>query len=240
MELIIRILVLCFILCFILCYIIRTIGPTAKKRRVAEYKLKNLGEFAIKNNNFEMLMSEFKNLTTFVEIINWKKKAELEILNINSLVIQIDNEICQYQKLFSSQHFNNVYFKLAIDKINSEYKVPLINMIEEIKKTMYFVPKSHDENQNLLKELKDKKKELQIQKREFTINMREIRRKARVESVNAGKILFRYNSKIAARERRGIRSHKEAQLRPYEDAVTAIERQLLQIDKDIIWLESLK
>ena len=52
-------------------------------------------------------------------------------------------------------------------------------------------------------------------------------------------MLFSYSSKMAARECRGIRYRKEAQLRPHEDAVTAIERQLLQIDQDIFWVESI-
>ncbi len=84
-----------------------------------------------------------------------------------------------------------------------------------------------------------KKKELQLQKREVAGNMKVIRRTSRIESVNAGRMIFRYSSKIAAYERRAIRYRKEAQLQPYEDSITAIERQLLQIDKDIFWVESI-
>jgi len=101
-----------------------------------------------------------------------------------------------------------------------------------------FTPNSLKEQKVLLKELRAQKKELQLQKREITATIKAIRREARTQSVHAGQILFSYNSKSAAIQRRQIRYKKEAKLRPHEDAMTAIERQLLQIDKDIFWVES--
>ena len=43
-----------------------------------------------------------------------------------------------------------------------------------------------------------------------------------------------YNSKIAARERRRIRYQRDAQLKPNEAKKAALERQILQIEKDIL------
>lgn len=206
----------------------------AEKRR-----LKALGKCLIRDNNFQMLMSKLKQLSTFAEVNKWDKEAESELSKINSQLQQLDSEIARCQQLFCSSRLQQVLLKWTLKQINHSYKFPLENMANELQKAIDFTPNSLDEKKELLKELKTRKKELQLQKREVAANMKAIRREARTKSANAGRRLYGYNSKIAARERRGIRYRKEAQLRPHEDLVTAIERQLLQIDKDIFWAESI-
>jgi len=210
-----------------------------KKRVTAERKLKALGRSVIKDNDFQILMSEFENITTFVEVDQWDKEAEAGILRINDLFLQLENEVSHYRHSFSHSKVQQFLFKSTLQQIDSVYKVPLKNMANKLQEAVDFTPNSLKEKKELLKELKNQKKGLQLQKRELAANMKEIRRQARTQSVNAGQMIFGYDSKMAARERRGIRYRKEAQLHPHEDAVSAIERQLLQIDKDIFWVESI-
>jgi len=68
--------------------------------------------------------------------------------------------------------------------------------------------------------------------------MKAVRTGARQQSAQAGRVFgVFYDSKVAASDRRSIRYAKEATLRPHEDAKAAIERQLVQTDRDILWAE---
>ena len=210
-----------------------------KKWNTEKGKLKTLGNSLMQGSNFETLMSELKQLSTFVEVNEWDKKAELELSEIYSCIQQIDNEIVRCQQTFSSSKLQQFLFKSTLQQINYSYKAPLENMANELQEAIDFTPNSFNEKKELLSELKNRKKELQLQKREITANMKAIRRQARMKSANAGRRIYGYNSKMAARQRRGIKYSKEAQLKPHEDLLTAIERQLLQTDKDIFWAESI-
>ena len=210
-----------------------------KRWKAEKRRLTALGKSLIRDNNFQMLMSELKQLSAFNEVDKWDKEAELELLKINSQIQQLNSEIARCQQAFSSSRLQQLLFKSTLQQINHSYKITLENMANELQEAIDFTPNSLNEKKELLKELKTRKKELQLQKRVVAANMKAIRRKARTESANAGRSLYGYNSKMAARERRRIRYHKEAHLRPHEDLITAIERQLLQIDKDIFWTESI-
>jgi len=113
-------------------------------------------------------------------------------------------------------------------------------MASEMQEAIDFSPNSIEEQKTLLKELRQRKKELQIQKREVAANMKAIRDDAHQQSVHAGQGILGYNSKTAAYQRRQIRYSKQAALGPQENAKAAIERQLLQTDRDILWAERFK
>ena len=210
-----------------------------KKWRAEQRELTALGKSLIQDNDFQILMSELKKLSTFIEVDKWDKEAELELSKIHSQVQRLCSEIDRCKQAFSSSKLQQPLFKQTLQQINHNYKIPLENMINELQEAIDFTPNSLDEKKELLKELKNRKKELQLEKREVAANVKAIRRKARTESANAGRRIYGYNSKIAARKRRSIRYQKEAQLQPHENLITAIERQLLQIDKDIFWAESI-
>lgn len=210
-----------------------------KKIELIESEIISFGKSVIPNSNFNMLMSKFKSLTTFAEVNKWDKEAELELVKIFTQKQKLDHQISQLKQILSQSKIQQFLFHSRLQSVHDKYKVPLKNMEYELQEAIDFTPNSLVEKKELLKELKSKKKELQLRKREVAADMKAIRRKARTESANAGRgLIFGYDSKLAAHERRGIRYSKEAQLRPHEDAMTAIERQLLQIDKDIFWVES--
>jgi hypothetical protein len=69
--------------------------------------------------------------------------------------------------------------------------------------------------------------------------MRDIRTVARQESANVPYTFTGIigGSRARGYQRREIRYHKEASLRPHEDERSAIERQIIEIEKDIFWDE---
>jgi len=117
-------------------------------------------------------------------------------------------------------------------------KAQLDSLAQKLHTAIDSTPRSAEEKSLLVKELRLRKKELQAEKREASAAMTSIRKEARVESVHAGKTwLGLYDSSLAAAQRRAIRYAKEAALNPHEDSKAAIERQIAQVERDILWLE---
>jgi len=117
-------------------------------------------------------------------------------------------------------------------------KVQMARLAEQLHTAIDLTPRSAQERNLLLKELRLRKKELQIRKRETSAAATAIRQEARGESARAGKTwLGFYDPELAAAQRREIRYAKEAALHPHEDAKAAIGRQLLQIEKNLLWVE---
>jgi hypothetical protein len=201
-------------------------------------------------------MSEFKTLATFSAIESWDSQAQLEIERILGVVRDLDTEISRQTqvlakimqskseqsfvgRLFSSGKEEKEALRL-VEKYN-QYKATLGKMALELQESIDFTPNSPEEQKVLLKELRQRKKELQVQKREIAAAMKAVRTDARQQSAEAGRVFgVFYDSKVAASQRRSIRYAKEATLGPHEDAKAAVERQLVQIDRDILWVEKFK
>ena len=94
----------------------------------------------------------------------------------------------------------------------------------------------------LVKELKLSKKELQLRKKEIAAEMKGIRTDARQKSASAATSLttILVGQKYTAAERRSIRQSKERALAPHEDSKSAIERQILAVEKEILRLEAFR
>lgn len=195
----------------------------------AERKITSTAETLLRESNYVQLMLEFKKLSTFADVSEWDKLAELEIKKIVDAIQSLETEFAIQAKVID---------RLKINELKTKYIVVLENMADKLQEAIDFTPNSSKEQKVLLKELRQKKKELQLEKREVATNMRAIQASARSRSAYAGRgFLGIYNSKLATHERRIIRYQKEAALRPSEDSKAAIERQILQIDRDILWVE---
>ncbi|MFN6484215.1 MULTISPECIES: hypothetical protein [unclassified Nostoc] len=194
-----------------------------------EGKISLLTQTRLKESNYTKVMLDFQELYTFSEVSEWDKNAGITIKKIMDLIQNIEIEIDAHKDVL------NQWKKKELQK---KHISVLENMAEKLQEAIDFTPNSSKEQKALLKELRHQKKELQLQKREVTANMKLIQAKARSRSVYAGKgFLGIYNSKLAASERRRIRYQKEAELNPSEDIKAAIERQIMQIDKNILWVE---
>lgn len=198
-------------------------------RKEAELEIISLSENILKTSTYQTLMGNFSKLSTFSEVDKWDKLAELEIKKLVTSLEKIELKLENNQKIFNQS---------KISELRAKYINPLENIATKLQESIDFTPNSLQEKKVLLKELKQRKKELQLQKREITASMRTIQANARSRSTYAGRgFLGMYSSKLAAHERRRIRYDKEAALRPQEDLKAAIDRQILELDKDILWAE---
>jgi hypothetical protein len=207
--------------------------------------------------NYIQLMSDLKTVSTFAAVAEWDSRAQAEIEITLKAVQVLDAEIAknaqeleQEKRAKAAKSFLGKMF--SDDKKEKElaqliekyrrYQEKLNSIAFQLQESIDFTPNSPDDTKNLLAELKQRKKELKVEKREIAANMKSLRTEARQLSSDAGVVsgLFGgkyYDPTTAARERRGIRYQKEAALRPHEDAKAAIERQLIQVEKDILWAE---
>jgi hypothetical protein len=202
-------------------------------------------------------MDQYKKLRFFEEVAKWDKEAKKEIEKIVGVYkaiykaiklkrTELENERkIQSEKSFLKRKFSNpkVANELValIDNLENR-KDTLENMAVKLQESVDFTPDSPEEQKALLIELKQYKKELALKKREINTAMKQIREDARQLSTHAGveKGFFGstyYSSTTAERQRRQIRYQRESVLRPQENEKRAIERQLLQVEQDIIWAE---
>lgn len=199
------------------------------QRKTPEGQLFAQGESLISEIPFDYLMNKFRNLSTFSEVVEWDKEAEVVIAEIVDKIKLLDTVVLQYSNVNNSTQ----------TKFKQKYQEILENMALKLQESIDFTPNNSDEQKALIKELSFTKKDLQLQKKEVTATMKNVNERARSRSVRAGNNNFLgvYNSKMAASERRNIRYQRDAQLRPNEVIKAAIERQILQIEKDILWVK---
>lgn len=198
------------------------------QRKTPEGQLFAQGESLISEIPFDYLMNKFRNLSTFSEVVEWDKEAEVVIGEIVDKIQILDTVVLQYSNVNNSTQ----------TKFKQKYQEILENMALKLQESIDFTPNNLDEQKALIKELSFTKKDLQLQKKEVTATMKNVNERARSRSVRAGNnFLGIYNSKMAASERRNIRYQRDAQLRPNEAIKAAIERQILQIEKDILWVK---
>jgi hypothetical protein len=201
---------------------------TKLQRKTPEGQLFAQGESLISEIPFDYLTNKFRNLSTFSEVVEWDKEAKVVIAEIVDKIKFLDTIVLQYSNVNNSTQ----------TKFKQKYQEILENMALKLQESIDFTPNNSDEQKSLIKELSFTKKELQLQKKEVTANMKNVNERARSRSVRAGNnFLGIYNSKMAASERRNIRYQRDAQLRPNEAIKAAIERQILQIEKDILWVK---
>jgi hypothetical protein len=197
--------------------------------KIAENKLTSTAEEIIQRSKFQLLINEFKRLSTFSSVIDWDKQAEYEVQSLIDGIQLFDSVIIQQSKNLNTQIIKNY---------KTKYRTVIEGMAEKLQEAIDFTPNSSTEQKLLLKELRQRRKELQLQKREVAASAKQIREEARLKSIHAGRFLgIVYDSKLASIERRSIRYRREALVAPHEDIKASIDRQILQIDKDILWVE---
>lgn len=178
-----------------------------------------------------------------VELLMPQVKSELE--HLQSLVRALDVEVLQANqalKIFKIEKRSGVLGKL----FNSKEETHLQEKLDEVRRQrealhaelshlqdiVDFTPHSPLERDCILKELRLRKKNLQEQRREIT-QVAHGPRLRRTESVAlpAGVDSLAY-------ERRRARYARESERLPGEDAETALQRQLAQVESALHWVES--
>jgi len=207
-------------------------------------------------NRFRALKDEFHRLCTYEEANDWDRRARQEMVLVSQVIKGVEEAIsCEMIRLGEAkgEFEQQGLFKRMLGHHEAEHAIEgmisrlrqmralLPEIINQLQEYLDLTPHNPEEKAQLIKELRHRKKELQAQKREESATMTAIRQEARVKSTHAGKTwLGFYDSGVAADERRDIRYDKEAALGPHEDAKAAIERQLLRIERDLLWLDEFK
>lgn len=213
----------------------------------------SLPVFSYDSSVFNALMTEYKNLRTFADVASWDERAKAELEEAVKGVRIIDEKTFdasrQLEQLKKEREEKNIFARAFSSRGDEQKLTEWIATYGQLKEALQkiatilqeaidFTPNSPEEQQALLKELRARKKELQVEKRAVAQKMKAIRTEARQKSSDAGFVFgLYYNSKTASSERRGIRYQKEAALQPHETEKDAIERQLIQADRDILWAE---
>lgn len=204
-------------------------------------------------SSYHALMDEYKTLSTYEAVAAWDQRAQAEVDRIAGVLQKLDAETARQLEALKQaklEHAQKSFLKRTFAGRKPEQEIAqfieqcrrsmatLEELASHLQEAIDFTPNSPEEQKALLRELRLRKKALQAEKREVLADMKAIRAEARVKSVHAGKgFLGTYDSRRAAYERRQIRYAKEAALRPHEDSKAAIERQLVQVEKDIVWAE---
>lgn len=212
---------------------------------------------SIPKDLIEELKSKFIGLQTFEDVQEWDNSAENLLKSLRLIINNVQSSLATKQSeaiRLQNEHEEKSFFekltsgKKEIKVIEKDIKaieemlITLNNIIEEFQSKIDITPNSPEEQSLLLKELQTEKKELNTRKKELNAKMREIRTAARQKTVNSTDSLTGLiaGKKYRAAVRRDIRYSKEQILSPHEDEKTNIERHLLQIEKEINWVEKFK
>ena len=200
------------------------------------------------------LTAELTNLNTFAEVNSWDEKAKAALAKITTDFELIEREVAatreEFQRLQAQFDAKSALLKLAgkgSEFKATEKRLAQFQMAQEqldelagrLQETIDMTPNSSDERKVLVKELRLQKKELQTQKKEITAEMRAIRVEARQKNAQVTNYGFRSLSKLATAERRKLRLQREIELAPNEQTKATIEKQILKIDRLILWAEKL-
>ena len=197
------------------------------------------------DGNFKEIMSEFQTLSTFAGVIDWSKRTEDEIEKMAGMIRALDIEIAHNaQELERARYehsqkplFGRLFGGSSEDKEISQRieqyrqdKSAFEKTVIQLQEAIDFTPKSPDEQKILVRELRQIKRQLQEKRREITTVIRGPRTEPQPAQAEPG-------FDPAAAKRRKVRYTRDAELRGQEITKEAMERQLAQVDSDILWVE---
>jgi hypothetical protein len=209
---------------------------------------------AVSLEGIQQLFAQFSSLSTFAEVADWGGRAGQAAENLKEAILSIESEVKQKTQLIEnvnqkqkekstiSRLFSGSREKKSIqtdiDALTTQ-KDRFQTLVDELQSKIDITPNNPEERAILLKELKLEKKELQLKKRELNEKLRGIRTAARQKSAELPGTFTGLigGSKYRASARRNIRYNKEAALAPHEDAKSTLERELMHLEKDILWVE---
>lgn len=199
----------------------------------------------INDEGLQELLTGILSLSTFADVREWSERAEVEVEQIKSYIRAVDIEIARdaqsLEKLKYERSKKMLGGLLGGSKEEKELaqriedrrasKSGLTKAINQLQDVIDFTPKSLEEKQSLLTELRGRKRMLQEKKREITQVVRAPRLNKPPEPMTD--TVF----SAATRERRQARYDREAELKPGETTIAALTRQIEQAERDIQWVE---
>lgn len=206
-------------------------------------------------SNSNNLLRSVMNMTNFDEVKHWDEQASLESQKISNYIEELNQSVnILNEELVKSklEHKSKPFFSrlFSSDKQSNEIKNQL-NQIEklcpkledaryELDKWVGMTPDDEVEAKQMVAELKLAKKELGVQKKEARANIKQINTEARIQNAKISNRIFFTSPKLKKMQRISVRSEKENSLQPFENMVFEIDRQILEMDKMINWIDRIR
>ena len=191
------------------------------------------------------LLEKIEGLSTYAEVREWGERAADEIERLRSILRGLDIEIARdaqalekikYEaskkllgKLFGGGNEEKVLSR-RVDEYKSA-KTGLTAALNQLQDLIDISPRSVEEQQSLLAELRLRKKTLQEKKREIT----QVVRGPRMDKPQGGPVNKVFDAATLAR--RKARYDREAHLLPNETTSASLTRQLARVESDLLWVE---
>lgn len=199
----------------------------------------------INDENLQELLTGILSLSVFADVREWSERAEVEVEQIKSYIRALDIENARdaqsLEKLKYERSKKMLGGLLGGSKEEKELsqrieerrtsKSGLTKAINQLQDVIDFTPKSLEEKQSLLTELRGRKRMLQEKKREIT----QVVRGPRLNRAPEPETDTVFSA--ATRERRQARYDREAELKPGETTIASLTRQIEQAERDIQWVE---
>lgn len=194
-------------------------------------------------------LAAVNGLSSFSEVAAWDQQAEKLIVDISESldVAACDLKLLDRGLVTAEQERRGGSLLMRFFRSKEERRIAatmealvlwitrLKSLARNLSEKIDFTPNNPEEQKQLVRDLKLRKKDLAIEKREIAATMREIKAGARAEAASA--VGFLGGSQRTKEERRQIYLQAEAEQRPHESEKARIEREILQLDRLILWAE---
>lgn len=213
------------------------------KPTILELELLDIHNQALETaSSMQSFLHKMNDLASFEEVNVWDIQAELRVSDADRLIYKFKQKLSESEariKEAVGEELNNL--QLLNAKINNTLE-RLYKTKESFQLAIDFTPNDLAEAKDLIKELKLVKKELSLEKKEIALDMKSLNVEARQIGSKIGDHYFTSNvtRQMDRAKRIRLRMEKESMLAPHENRKMLIERQILQIDKNILWIEKLK
>jgi len=187
----------------------------------------------------ESWLNRVQTLESFSEVEEWDSNAAATIKSIQDMTDYVEQRLSEVQNAVVLPNDKKARLQHEHDlKTWNASKQGLEQLEDMLQEKIDFTPNNKEEQKALIATLMDQKRELQLQKKEINAEIREIRREARAKSAE---VPARVSARLVGvtRSRQMIALQREGQIRPHENAKTAIERQVLDLDRRIAWAKKI-
>jgi len=206
--------------------------------------------------SFDGLASAQKQVSSLAEAEEWATSAKAHMHRLSAIVADCDQRLASlpaqhvsakieamqrrwWQRLFSSALQKDLKLQETEHTTRKQRAIATSGVLQGL---IDDTPTNEAERVALLKDLKATKKSLQLDKRELGAQLRDIRADARRKSTNAatGFLALATDRKFTAMDRRNIRAAKERAVAGPEQLKNLIDRQILDVERQIARIEALR
>lgn len=198
----------------------------------------------------EALLAQFDSVLSFADATAWDAEAGkvLEAIeayqrSCETLKADADKAALRYEA--TTTDGRDQQFRVARKTRQSAAEAVaqgklLSGLATQLAERMEMTPNSKAAQSDLLRDLRALKKELELQAREARLAIGEVRQAERVAIIETEPTVLgetKYSLQRSVEERRQIRRRAEAKVRPNETAITALQRQVIALERRMAWVE---